>query len=52
MSLNESHVEESALSWFQELGYTIGHGSHLAPGERQAERGWDDESCGCKVIFA
>ena len=39
MSLNESHVEESALSWFQELGYTICHGSHLAPGEPQAERG-------------
>lgn len=38
MSLNESHVEESALSWFHELGYTIGHGPHLAPEEPEAER--------------
>ena len=38
MSLNESHVEESALSWFQELGYATGHGPHLAPGEPEAER--------------
>jgi len=38
MSLNESHVEESALSWFHELGYTIGHGPHPAPEEPEAER--------------
>ena len=38
MSVNESHVEEAALSWFQELGYAIGHGPHLAPGEPEAER--------------
>ena len=38
MSLNESHVEEAALSWFLELGYSIGHGPHLAPGEPAAER--------------
>jgi type I restriction enzyme R subunit len=38
MSLNESHVEEAALSWFRELGYAIGHGPHLAPGEQAAER--------------
>ncbi len=38
MSLNESHVEDAALEWFGELGYTVGHGPHLAPGEPAAER--------------
>ncbi len=51
MSLNESIVEDAALEWFLlrsaplnyggqvgELGYAIGHGPHLAPGEPAAER--------------
>ncbi len=38
MSLNESIVEDAALTWFGELGYAIGHGPHLAPGEPAAER--------------
>jgi len=38
MSLNESHVEEAALEWFGELGYAVGHGPDLAPGEAAAER--------------
>ena len=38
MSLNESIVEDAALTWFGELGYTIGHGPHMAPGEPAAER--------------
>jgi type I restriction enzyme, R subunit len=38
MNLNESTVEEAALEWFGELGYTIGHGPQLAPGEPAAER--------------
>ena len=33
MSLNESIVEEAALTWFGELGYAVGHGPQLAPGE-------------------
>ncbi|MCE2694697.1 MAG: hypothetical protein LW645_10605 [Verrucomicrobiaceae bacterium] len=33
MSLNESIVEGAALEWFGELGYAVGHGPHLAPGE-------------------
>lgn len=37
MSLNESIVENAALEWFEELDYTIGHGSQLAPGTRAAE---------------
>ncbi len=37
-SLNESHVEDAALEWFGELGYAVGHGPHLAPGEAAAER--------------
>ena len=38
MTLNESTVEEAALSWFRELGYAIAHGPHLAPGEPSTER--------------
>lgn len=48
MSLNESIVEDAALEWFLlrqgyggqvgELGYAVGHGPHLAPGEPAAER--------------
>ena len=33
MSLNESIVEDAALEWFGELGYAVGHGPHIAPGE-------------------
>ncbi len=38
MSFNESIVEDAALSWFGELGYAIGHGPEMAPGEPAAER--------------
>jgi type I restriction enzyme R subunit len=38
MSLNESIVEEAALEWLGELGYAIGHGPQLPPGEPMAER--------------
>ncbi len=38
MSLNESIVEDAALEWFGELGYAIGNGPQLAPGESAAER--------------
>lgn len=38
MSLTESIVEEAALSWFGELGYAIGLGPEIAPGEPGAER--------------
>jgi len=38
MSLNESIIEEAALEWFGELGYAVGHGPQLAPGEAAAER--------------
>ncbi len=34
MSLNESIVEDAALEWFGELGYAVGHGPQLAPGEQ------------------
>ena len=36
--MNESIVEEAALTWFGELGYANPHGPHLAPGEPAAER--------------
>ncbi len=38
MTLNEAMVEDAALSWFGELGYAVGHGPHIAPGEPAAER--------------
>ncbi len=38
MTLNESIVKVAALEWFGELGYAIGHGPHIAPGEPAAER--------------
>ncbi len=38
MSLNESIVGDAALGWFGELGYAVGHGPQLAPGEPAAER--------------
>jgi type I restriction enzyme R subunit len=38
MSLNESIIEEVTLQWFGELGYALGHGPHIAPGEPSAER--------------
>ena len=37
MSLNESIIEGTALTWFGELGYAVGHGPQLAPGEPAAE---------------
>ena len=38
MPLTESIVEDAALGWFGELGYAVGHGPHIAPGEPAAER--------------
>jgi type I restriction enzyme R subunit len=38
MSLNEATVEDATLEWFGALGYTVGHGPQLAPGEPAAER--------------
>jgi type I restriction enzyme R subunit len=37
-SLNESVVEEAALTWFRELRYATAHAPHLAPGEIATER--------------
>jgi len=37
-NLTELDVEDAALEWFGELGYAVGHGPHLAPGELAAER--------------
>ena len=37
-ALNESTVEDAALEWFGELGYAVGHGPDLAPGEAASER--------------
>ena len=34
MALDESIVEDAAFEWFGELGYAVGHGPHLAPGEQ------------------
>jgi len=46
-TLNESHVEDAALEWFGELGYAVGHGAQIAPGEPAAER----DSFGAVVLI-
>jgi len=33
MTLNESIVEDAALEWFGKLGYAVGRGLQMAPGE-------------------
>jgi type I restriction enzyme R subunit len=38
MILNESTVEDAALTWFGDLGYAVAHGPDLAPGEPASER--------------
>ena len=38
MNFNESVVEQAALGWFEELGYTVTSGADIAPGEPAAER--------------
>ena len=38
MTLNESIVENAVLEWFGDLGYAIGTGPDIAPGEPAAER--------------
>ena len=37
-AFNESTVEQAALTWLAELGWTVAHGPRLAPGEPAAER--------------
>ncbi len=37
-TINESIVEEAALSWFRDLGFDVAHAPHLAPGEVAPER--------------
>lgn len=34
----ESHVEETALNWFEELGWSVLHGPDIAPDEPGSER--------------
>lgn len=38
MSVNEDTVEQAAIEWFEELGYTYLAGPSIAPGEPGAER--------------
>ncbi len=37
-AFTESVVEEAALSWLEEFGWTVAHGPDIAPGEAAAER--------------
>jgi type I restriction enzyme, R subunit len=37
-ALNESTVEDAALTWFGEVGYPVAHGPDIAPGQPAAER--------------
>ena len=47
-SITESTVEEAALSWFSDLGYSTVHGQDIAPDEPEAER----ESYGDVVLIS
>ena len=38
MGMNEWLVEDAALHWFQELGYSLVYGPYIAPGEVSSER--------------
>lgn len=38
MKFTESVVEDAALEWLEALGYSIGHGPEMAPGEPASER--------------
>jgi len=38
MSVTESHIEELALDWFEELSWSILHGPDIAPDEPASER--------------
>jgi len=49
MSLNESIVEDAALEWFGELGYAVGHGPHMAPGEPAAEHSFGEVVLVCRL---
>ena len=36
--IHESHIEEAALDWFEELGWSVLHGPDIAPEELASER--------------
>ena len=36
---SESVVEDAALGWLSDIGWTVKHGPEIAPGELTAERG-------------
>ncbi len=38
MSINEPIIENAALEWFGDLGYAVGRGPQLAPGEPTTKR--------------
>ena len=38
IAFTESFIKDAALAWFMELGYAVGHGPRIAPGELVAER--------------
>ncbi len=37
MAFNESIVEDAALNWFVDMGYSCQYGAQMAPGEPAAE---------------
>ena len=37
-TFTESALEEAALAWLSNLGYTVLHGADITPGTRSAER--------------
>ncbi|MCH7575924.1 MAG: type I restriction endonuclease subunit R [Candidatus Marinimicrobia bacterium] len=48
MPITEAHIEETALKWFESLGYQTVHGPDIAPGEPDEER----ETYGAVILVA
>ena len=38
MLITEDTVEQAALEWLADIGFSVVNGSHIAPGEPDAER--------------
>jgi hypothetical protein len=52
MFFTESIVEDAAMTWFGELGYEVGHGSHLGTGEPKVKRNWRAAEMGKSICLS
>jgi len=42
-SINESIIEQTALAWFESIGYSVRSGPSISPGEPGVEREYYDQ---------